>query len=277
MNITVKNLTDGKYYKRGPDGFVEISTHKKVTQKPITEITHKQVATPIPEPIPFHLSVKRMDMAEFCMQKDAFNEPSDCAVVITDIFYNDYYKKRPYFLNATYVCENLIDLYYFSRYVGVNVVSKTDEAIENENTILINPTPNYNKQKYKNVIYTTILRNMPDGICDAICTNTPKKIYIEPNESGFVLIPNDFMLMSNEYVYMPDQKRSQDDTFRIVFGHLMKTDLIRINHGMYDFIHPKYITRMKMFFQVDEYFGSYKLNNEFTHTTTTTAYNELYA
>jgi hypothetical protein len=277
--LTVKNLADGKYYTLGKNGFVESDNINKIltTKLPQTIVHTPTVTEPItplqsPQIERFHLTIKKMDLAEFCMQKDELNNKSDCAVVFTDIFYSGYYKKRKFFLNATYICENQIDLNYFSRYLGVSkILSQKTETIEDENTILINPRTS--DSTYKNVIYTTILGNMPSiGTCNAICTHTPKTIYIEDTEFDLQLIPLlDFMIMSNDFVYTPRQEMSQDDTFRMIFGHLMKHDIIRITYSMYLFINDKYINKMKLFFQIEEKFATYNSNiSNITSTTTTT-------
>lgn len=278
--LIVKNLEDGKYYILGKNGFVQSDDVNKIlTTKPPQTIEPTEVV-PIKEPEPvesppierYHLTIKKMDLAEFCMQKDELNDKADCAVVFTDIFYSGYYKQRKFFLNATYICENQIDLHYFSRYLGVaKILSQKTETIEDENTILINPT-RYDST-YKNIIYTTILGQMPTiGTCNAICTHTPKTIFIEDNEFDLQLIPSlDFMLMSNDFVYTPRQEMSQDDTFRMIFGHLMKHNVIRITSSMYFFLHDKYINKMKLFFQIEEKFETYNSNiSKISSTTTTT-------
>lgn len=266
--IVVKNLADGKLYTYGPDGFIEAG--KIQTKNVIPPEAPPTIITKVPEPTRFHIAVVKMDLAEFCMQKEAFQDTSECAIVFTDIFYTGFYKKRKFFVNATYICENSIDLHYFSRYLDVSrVLSQKTDIIEDENTILINPT-HYDKTKYKNVIYTTILGQMPQNdICNAICGTDEKIIYIEDNEADLQLIPTlDFMSMSNDVVYIPRQELSQDNTFRMIFGHLMKSPYIRINSDMYKFVFD-YITKMKLFFPVNENFTSYKTKSHDTTTTTT--------
>lgn len=281
----VKNINDGKIYVKDGNKYVEVTTYNKNKSNKPLQPQPRSITPPPRSPSPkrmkptsstHHISIKKIDFGEFCMQKDAFS--GTCAVIFTDIFYSGYYKQRPYFLNTTYICENVSDLYYFSRYLGLNkVVSKRNEIIEDENTILINPSGNYNSSIYKNVIYTTILGNMPKQMCDAICTNTPKSIYIEPSESGLMTIPMDFMMMSNDTVYMPNTDLSQDDTFRSVFGHLMKTDLIRMNQYLYDFISHKYISQLNNFFHVNIYNKSYKVTDKFVGPVETTTGNILFA
>jgi len=276
----VKNVTDGKVYVKVGDRYVESTTFNIDTTKIPSQLSPPppKRMKPIPTSTPHHISVKKMDPGEFCMQKSAFSDTSQCAVIFTDIFYSGYYKQRPYFINATYICENVSDLHYFSRYLGLNkVASKKNEVIEDENTILINPSGNYDPNVYKNVIYTTILGSMPGKVCDAICTNTPKSIYIEPNESGLMTIPMDFMVMSNDTVYMANTGLSQDDTFRSVFGHLMKTGLIRMNQYLYDFISHKYIPQLNNFFQINIYNKSYKVVDKSVGTVATTTGNILFA
>jgi hypothetical protein len=272
--FVIKNLADNKYYTLGPTGYVEYDTYQSEPPKKQRKIFDEILIEP---PKPFHVSIKTMDLAEFCMQKDAFNDPSECAVVFTDIFYSGYYKQRPYFLNATYVCESSSDLYHFSRYLDIKrVVSQKPEVVDDENTILINPGRNYDASIFKNVIYTTILGSMPQKFCDAICSNTSKSIYIEPNETGLLTIPMDFMMMSNDIVYMANIELSQDDTFRSVFGHLMKTDLIRMNQYLFDFISQKYIAPLKNFFQVNIYYKTYKGADKLVGPIETTTGNILF-
>ena len=296
----VKNITDGKIYVKDGDNYVEATIYNKhksnvpqpqVQPQPQPQVQPKPIPlppqqTPLPSPPPpkrmkpisttHHITIKKMDLAEFCMQKNAFN--GACTAIFTDIFYSGYYKQRAYFLNATYICENVSDLHYFTRYLGLKkVVSKKSDVIEDQHTILINPHGNYDSNIYKNVIYTTILGSMPKKVCDAICTNNPKSIYIEPSEAGLMTIPMDFMLMSNDTVYMPNIDLSQDDTFRSVFGHLMKTDFIRVNQYLYDFISHKYISQLRNFFQVNIYNKSYKVKDKLIGPVETTTGNVLFA
>lgn len=248
----VKNLSDGKYYTYGPNGIEFDNT------------------LPEPPKEEFHLSIVKMDLAEFCLQKDAFQETSDCVIIFTDIFYTGFYSRREFFTSATYICENPIDFYYFSRYLKVKLVlSKIPSIIDDVNTILINPT-HYDTSIFKNVIYTTILTPVPyDGMCNAVCNNDEKTIFIENHEQNLQLLPlKDFSVMLPNVVYHPRQDLTQDDTFRIIFGYLMKYGSIHITNDTYNFVSNN-ISKMKLFYPVVEKFMiTPKIGSQYTTTTT---------
>jgi len=240
---TIRNEEDGLYYTFYRDGSILVS--KTPGGVPVKNIEPPEEPMEFTvEPTTHHLSVKQLDMGEICMRKYNFEHNT----FFTDIYYNKYYEQNEDLKRANYICEHTIDFNYFSRYLNLRVTSNFE--ITDENTILINPIKPYDQNKYKNVIFTTIFLNNHEKK-KIICSTSPKTIHVlEPPSDEIRILPEiDFMVMSNDYVYTPRQNMSVDDTFRLVFGHLMKHDSIKITIGMENLI-SRHIDKMKLFYNV---------------------------
>lgn len=218
---------------RSPDG--KLYTLTRSVQEPM-EIED--------EPITHHISIDKINLGEICMQKYDF----DKNVFFTDIYYNEYYKSNINLRQALYVCENPIDYYYFTRYLGLDTLSEFENRPERD-IILINPK-SYNENEHKNVIYTTLLTKMQNPIDTIICSKSTKTIYVlDPKDENVRILPMDFMTMSDDYVYTAQMNTTLDDTFRVLFGRLIKNESIRITTNTYKFLAAA-ISHMQLFYNI---------------------------
>lgn len=196
----------------------------------------------------YHVEIHKIDFSQFCMrQYERVEGP-----FYTDIYYSGLYEKNDTLKNAYYICKNVIDFFYFTRYLNLRTGSELDEI--DENTILINPEYPYDTVKYKNVIYTTFLSKRQ--VWDSVVCSTELSLTInvlDPNENDIRVLPEvDFMTLSNDFVYTPRLSVSVDDAFRIVLGHLMKKNSINITVSMYNFLKSKFLT-LRNYYKVKIY------------------------
>jgi hypothetical protein len=259
MWITLQNVNDKKYYHYY-DGMVAVTDtlHYDKSIFIPTKITSSndaptQVDVAIEVPKPHLIEINVMNPSEFCIDRltKISSQNDDHLLVFSDVFYNGAYKSRTYFLNAHYICNNQIDYYYFTRYLKLRASYRTNEIIS-QSTVLINPHPDYDKEKFKNAIYTTFLTHMAPNFLDAICRDdrTLRVFILEPSDNNSRIISEDFVNMSDEYVYIPNPKLRQNDTFRIIFGHLMLKGKISITDDLYYFV-AKHIKKANLFFNIE--------------------------
>lgn len=255
MWVTLYNPNDKKYYHyhKGQVAVTDTLHYDKSIFK-TTQITSNVIHQTkiVQPPIQKHVNTIVMNTRDLCIDKlqNISSSNPQYLLVFTDIFYNDIYKNRQYILNANYICNNSIDFYYFTRYLKLNASFKTDE-ITSESTVIINPPQNYDRNKYKNAIYTTFLTHMDDDFIDGIC-NDNRKLYIhlrEPTDNNIKVLSEDFIDMSDEYIYTHDPKIGLNNTFRIVFGRLMTNNQIYITRELYTFI-KQLVNKANLFFNI---------------------------
>jgi hypothetical protein len=152
--------------------------------------------------------------------------------VFTDIFATDQYKKIKYFVDATYVCDNEWDYWYFGELLGLRVIKFFDLSRCGTKCVVINPP--VHDDRFINVVYTTIPNARSDiSLC---CRYHPITVY--PDERGEVVLPSNPAELVEGDVYQYNINLSVEDTFKVVLVGIANRPM-SITTSVYEMLHHK--------------------------------------
>jgi hypothetical protein len=209
--LTFYDKTRGVYIHTDPDQNQRFESKDRYPKSKRMKVELEPA--PILEQQEDKYAVKKITNKDICKSKLSFhlvlsdNDPS--LQLLTDAFYTNVYEEVPYFLNATYICENEWDYEYFGRVLN-RKVRKSGTGCD-ETCVLVNPSE---RTDAVNVVYTVIPKNYIPNLHVALCCQY-NNLIVHANEMGNSELPVRVSELSDR-IYMNNLSTSDENTFKTV-------------------------------------------------------------